>query len=114
MFGIAIHGRSGVARAAGEAAAGQGSLARIACAALQALFVGVTILLFGVWLAASTTRRPLLWGLVPGPDCVSYGRGGLRCAASSAGEVSPNASTGDDCVSLGRGGLLCKRPPGSG
>ena len=95
-------------------AAARWSPARIACAALQGLFVGVTIVLFGVWLASSTAHRPLLGGFGPGSDCVSFGRGGLRCAASSAGEVSPNANSGEDCVSLGRGGLLCKRPPGSG
>lgn len=83
---------------------------RIASVAFQGLFVGVTIVLFSVWLAESPSRRPALW-----PDCVALGKGGVRCAAPSAREARSNASfgAGEDCVSLGRGGLFCKTPTGN-
>ena len=111
VLGRAVHGHSG----AGEGLAGRWTPARIVLIALQGLFVGATLILFGAWLAASTSHRPTLWGFIPGSDCESFGRGGVRCSASSANEPGRNASfgAGEDCVSMGRGGLFCKTPPGN-
>jgi hypothetical protein len=97
--------------APGVRGGGPGGLAGLA---LRGAFVAATIVLFLAWLSASPSHRSVLWGFVPGSECVSYGRGGAHCLAPAAADVHSNADVGSqpDCVSLGRGGLLCKARAG--
>jgi hypothetical protein len=71
--------------------------------ALCFAFVGVTAGLFFAWLASANTGGRLSTAA----GCVSFGRGGARCATN--GGSNRFADARGDCMSAGRGGLICDR-----
>jgi hypothetical protein len=74
---------------------------------LYFVFVGVTAALFFAWLTSANTGRRANGHLSADADCVSFGRGGARCATD--GGSNRIADARGDCISAGRGGLICDR-----
>jgi len=78
---------------------------------LQVIFCGATAALFFAWLTSAGAGLRASGGLSAQADCVSFGKGGVRCLDPSGGDGESNkaADSRRDCLSLGRGGLLCDR-----
>jgi hypothetical protein len=71
------------------------------------LVLNCVALAFG--LAFQQTRQGASWDGEKHLDCVSFGKGGVRCAESSIEIKQPNPAGADtsDCASLGRAGHVC-------
>lgn len=78
---------------------------------LQAIFVGVTAVLFFTWVASLSAGGLAIWGRSSKLDCVSFGRGGSLCPSRSSADGRSIGDPRQDCVSMGRGGLVCDKPP---
>jgi hypothetical protein len=89
---------------------GRRSPRQTALIVLRAIFLVATVALFFVWLtSAGTGGRG--GGNFGDADCVSLGKGGVRCGpAAGNGGRNQVADARKDCTSLGRGGLVCGGP----
>ena len=72
--------------------------------ALRALFVGVSLLLFALWMMSQNQNGTTPGGA--GSQCKSMGRGGLLCEPQ-VGASATGGSADDVCISLGRGRKSC-------